>query len=134
MSNAATNPRDGHDHAEHHTSDYVRVWVWLLILLAISVVGPMFEIPALTLVTAFGIAIVKAYLVARNFMHINIEPKYVVYLLTTMLMFMFLFVAGVSPDVLRHDGRNWNNESAKAEVERVLEAEAAGGHGHGAHH
>jgi len=57
-----------------------------------------------------------------------------VYLLVTMLMFMFLFVAGVSPDVLRHDGRNWENEAAKAEVERVLEAEAKGGHGHGGHH
>lgn len=127
MSEAAAHT-DAHD--EHHI-DYVAVWKKLVILLVISVVGPMFEIPWLTLVTAFGIAVVKAYLVARNFMHLNIEPKYVVYLLTTMLLFIFLFVAGVSPDVLRHDGHNWENEAAHREVNRALEAQGQGG---GAHH
>ena len=33
----------------HEHPNYVKIWYWLLVLLAISVVGPMFEIPALTL-------------------------------------------------------------------------------------
>ena len=37
----------------------------------------MFGIQGVTLITAFGIAIVKAYLVAKNFMHINVEPRFV---------------------------------------------------------
>jgi hypothetical protein len=67
----------------------------------------MIGIQAVTLITAFGIAVVKAYLVAKNFMHINVEPKYVVYLMTTMLVFMLLFFAGVAPDVMKFEGSNW---------------------------
>ena len=61
----------------------------------------------MTLITAFGIAIVKAYLVAKNFMHLNIEPRYAVYLLTTMLVFMLLFFAGSAADIMKHEGANW---------------------------
>ena len=52
---------------------YVKIWAVLLVLLAVSIVGPMFEQPTLTLITAFGIAIVKASLVATYFMHLNVE-------------------------------------------------------------
>jgi heme/copper-type cytochrome/quinol oxidase subunit 3 len=60
----------------------------------VSVIGPMFEIQVVTLVTAFGIAVVKAYLVAKNFMHVTIEKRYIVYMVTTCLIFMLLFFAG----------------------------------------
>ena len=95
-------------HDEHHEHpNYVRIWAILLVLLVISVLGPMLEIRVVTLITAFGIAIVKAYMVAKNFMHLNIEPRYVVYLMATMLVFMLLFFAGVAPDVMRFEGVNW---------------------------
>ncbi len=97
-----------HSHAhEHAHPNYVKVWAILLGLLVVSVVGPMAEIQWLTLVTAFGIAVVKAYLVARNFMHINIEKRYIVYMMTTCLVFMLLFFAGVAPDVMKHSGSGW---------------------------
>jgi len=95
-------------HDEHHEHpNYVKIWAILLALLIVSVLGPMIGIQAVTLITAFGIALVKAYLVAKNFMHINVEPKYVVYLMTTMLVFMLLFFAGVAPDVMKFEGSNW---------------------------
>jgi caa(3)-type oxidase subunit IV len=95
-------------HDEHHEHpNYVKIWAVLLALLIVSVLGPMIGIQAVTLITAFGIAVVKAYLVAKNFMHINVEPKYVVYLMTTMLVFMLLFFAGVAPDVMKFEGSNW---------------------------
>ncbi len=124
------------EHADHHHVDYVTVWKWLVGLLVISVVGPMFEIQALTLVTAFGIAVVKAYLVVKHFMHLNLEKRYVAYFVGTALVFMFLFYAGVSPDVMNHTGRNWSNVAAKQETQRVLqqiEAAKQSGHGHGDH-
>jgi caa(3)-type oxidase subunit IV len=93
--------------AEHHEVNYVRIWQILLVLLVISVAGPFLEIQAVTLITAFGIAIVKAYLVAKNFMHLNVEPRYAVYLLLTVLTFMLLFFAGAAPDVMKHEGANW---------------------------
>jgi caa(3)-type oxidase subunit IV len=94
------------EHAEHEVN-YVKIWMILLALLVVSILGPFLGIKVVTLITAFGIAIVKAYLVAKNFMHLNIEPRYVVYLLLTMLVFMLLLFAGVAPDVMKHEGTNW---------------------------
>ncbi len=94
-----------HEHIDH--PNYVKIWGILCVLLVISVAGPFLGIPVVTLITAFGIAIVKAYIVAKNFMHLNIQPRFVVYLLTTMVVFMLLFFAGVAPDVMEHEGDNW---------------------------
>lgn len=115
-------------HAQHHPINYVRVWQILCVLLAISVVGPMVGIRWLTLLTAFGIAGVKAYLVATRFMHLNLEKKFVTYIVVTMLILMALFFGGVSPDVMRHEGQRWENTAAKAEVARGLTAAPAAHH------
>lgn len=94
-------------HAAHSEQHYVRVWALLCGLLVVSVVGPMIGIQLLTLITAFGIAIVKAYLVAKNFMHVNIEGRWVVYLLIGMVAFMVVLFWGVAPDVMEHSGHRW---------------------------
>ena len=124
-----------HDHAsvepgyeEHtHHGDYVRIWAILVVLLVVSVAGPFLGHPLITLVTAFGIALVKAYLVVKNFMHINVAPRYVAYLVGTCLMFMLLFFAGGAPDVMKADGTNWSKPAWVA----AHEAAAQGGAGHG---
>jgi len=87
--------------------DYVKIYFLLLALFTVSVLGPMAEIRWLTLITAFGIAFVKAYLVASRFMHLNIEKKYVTYLLLVMVAASALFFAGVAPDVMFHGGQGW---------------------------
>ena len=122
----------GADHG-HSPKFYVKIWAILLGLLVVSVVGPMLEIRAITLATAFGIAFVKAFLVVKHFMHLPIEKKYVTYLLGAMLAAMALMVGAVSADVLKHDGKNWENVAAKASVKRGEEAAknaAAHGDGH----
>lgn len=135
----AGSPGHGHD-AGHHVN-YVKIYWILLALLVVSVAGPFVGIHAVTLITAFGIAVVKAYLVAANFMHLKVEKRYVVYLMATVVALMLLFYAGVSPDVMQHRGRQWENVAAqnwsKDAVKRAEEDEArhkAGeGHGHEAH-
>jgi len=93
---------------EHvHHPNYVRVWAILLALLGVSVIGPLFGVKVVTLITAFGVACVKAYMVAKNFMHINIAQRYVTYLVATGLLFMLLFFAGTAPDVMKPSGENW---------------------------
>jgi caa(3)-type oxidase subunit IV len=125
---------DGHGHG-HHESFYVRIWGVLLVLLVISVVGPIIgekmNLPTLTLITAFGIALVKAYLVIKHFMHLTIEKRYIGWLMLTMLAFMLIFVAGVSPDVMKHEGQRWVNTAAQDVVKKGLEADAAKPHGEG---
>ena len=93
--------------SEHHHPNYVKIWAILVVLLGVSVIGPEFGIRAVTLFTAFGIAIIKAYMVAKNFMHVSTEPRFVTYLLMTGVLFMVLFFAGAAPDVMKAEGRNW---------------------------
>ena len=127
-------PHAGHDahaahaaHSEHTPEHYGKIAKILMVLAAISYLGPMLGIQAVTLITAFGIACVKAFLVIKHFMHLTIEKKFVNYFLITAVAFMFLFFAGASPDVMEHQGRNWDNVAAKAETARAIEAHAAGG-------
>lgn len=133
----------------HGQAFYVKIWGILLVLLLISILGPVaaphIEDAAagagahflkgwmITIMAAFGIAVYKAYLVAANFMHLNIEKRYISYLLGTMLMLMLLFFAGVAPDVMKHKGQNWENVAVEAEIDRALEAQESGSHG-GEHH
>ena len=99
-------------HAGHtHHPNYVKIWAILLALLIVSVAGPFIGIKLVTLITAFGIAIVKAYLVVKNFMHIDLAAKVVTYLILTMVLFMLLFFAGTAPDVMESHGSNWEKPS-----------------------
>jgi caa(3)-type oxidase subunit IV len=125
-------------HAEHHGEhpNYLKIYVILLLLLGVSVAGPYLGIKAVTLITAFGIAVVKAYLVAANFMHLKVEKTYIAYLLLAALALLSLFYAGVSPDVMKHRGRQWENVAAQDWSKRALaedKAERESGHGHEEH-
>ena len=95
------------DAPRHDETNYVAIWGVLCALLGVSVLGPMVGVRLLTLMTAFGIAIVKAYMVCRYFMHLNIEKKWVVYILGFMLALMVVFFGGVAPDVSRPEGLRW---------------------------
>lgn len=100
----------GHE-GDHGHINYVKIWFWLVILLAVSVAGPELEIFWVTMVTAFGIAFVKAYMVMKHFMHLTFEPRYVTYIIATSVVFMLLFFAAVAPDVMEPEGTQWQKPS-----------------------
>jgi caa(3)-type oxidase subunit IV len=116
---------EGHD-GGHHVN-YFRIYIILLVLFAISVAGPeVGEFTGLrwiTLITAFGIALVKANLVINNFMHLRWEKRLMKWMLSTSLILMALMVAGVAPDVMNHRGANWENLAAQAAVARGVDGE-----------
>ena len=129
---------DAHGHVAHPS--YFKIWAILTALLVVSVTGTLLHLPIptnITVTVAFTVAVIKAYMVARYFMHINIEKKYVAYLVGAMLMLMFLMVGAVSPDVLKHEGANWKNKAAADWVEKGLKEAPAepeeGGAKPGAH-
>ena len=115
---------------------YVRIYALLLVLLAVSIVGPMVgealdkEVAifgvrfglgiTVTLITAFGIAVWKASLVIKHFMHLSIERPIAKIFLAASVLLLALFWGGVAPDVQLHDGRMWENLAAKEAVERGL--------------
>lgn len=120
----------------HEPKHYIKIWAILCVLLVVSIIGPEFGIKIVTLITAFGIAFVKAYLVVKEFMHLNVQKPYVIYMLVTCLVFMVLMFAGVAPDVMKHEGANWKNvaaEQARIDAEKAAASGAHGGHG-GEHH
>jgi caa(3)-type oxidase subunit IV len=131
-------PHAAHADAASHEKHYVKVWALLLVLLLISFVGPIIggslrdggTITAglartITLITAFGIAVYKAWLVAKNFMHVTVQPRFVIYMLSTVLVFMLLFYAGTAPDVMEHEGANWAKPNPHGVIpERALHPEA----------
>jgi len=119
------------DHAEHAHPNYEKIYIYLLVLLLISFMGPFLEIRIVTLITAFGIAIVKAYMVAKNFMHVNVEPRFVVYLMSTMLVFMLLLFAGVAPDVMKFAGTNWDKPYVSTQLRPASHTEYGESRGHG---
>jgi caa(3)-type oxidase subunit IV len=102
-------------HVQH--PNYVRIWAILVALLLVSVVGSMSHIRDVVLIAAFGVALVKAYLVAKNFMHVNVEKRWVPYLLIMCLLFIAILFAGVSPDVMKHTGLNWNKNPVNQSVQ-----------------
>jgi caa(3)-type oxidase subunit IV len=128
-----------HGDAAHPRTNYVKVWGILLALMALSLMPEFAKLAgihmgtAITIFLAFGVAFVKAYLVAVKFMHITHEPKYVTYFVMVCLGFMVVMFAGVAPDVLRHDGLRWSNVAAKDFIRKAEAAQAAGG-GHGQEH
>jgi caa(3)-type oxidase subunit IV len=97
-------------HVQH--PNYVKVWAILVALLVVSLVGSMSHVRVVLLIAAFGVAFVKAYLVAKNFMHVNVEKRWVPYLLIMCLLFIAILFAGVAPDVMQHSGLNWNKNPA----------------------
>lgn len=113
--------------SEQHHIDYKKVYFTLLALLVVSVAGPFLGIQWVTLLTAFGIAGVKAYLVIQNFMHLRAEKIIAKLFLASALLLMALYFFGVAPDVMKHEGQNWENLAAQEAVARGIAVE--GDHG-----
>lgn len=105
-----------------HHPNYKKIYFVLLGLLVVSILGPEIGIVWVTLVTAFGIALVKANLVVQNFMHLRWEKRIMKWMLTTSVVLMFLFFAGTAPDVMKHEGHRWINDSALAATARGIPA------------
>jgi caa(3)-type oxidase subunit IV len=107
--------------SEHQHPNYKKIYFTLVGLLVISVLGPFVGLVWVTLITAFGIALVKANMVVQNFMHLRWEKGLMKWVLASSLVLMFLFFAGVAPDVMKHTGTGWRNDAAIAATERGIE-------------
>ena len=119
-----------HSTPHHGPQYYVKIWAILLVLLIISIIGPELGIRSVTLITAFGIAIVKAVMVAAYFMHLNVEKRIAWLLIGSMFIAMLLFVAGIAPDVGKMEGRNWENRAHKERAALHQATPAQGGEEH----
>ncbi|OGU00685.1 MAG: hypothetical protein A2085_02855 [Gemmatimonadetes bacterium GWC2_71_10] len=118
--------------ASHHPN-YKKIYLTLVILLAISVAGPFIGIKWVTIITAFGIAFVKANMVIQNFMHLKWERRIAKYVLAASGALLLLFYYGVAPDVQAHRGQHWVNDDALAATARGIPAPHGSEGGEAAH-
>ena len=123
--------------AGHKHPSYGKIYIALLILFVVSVAGPevahIFGMEGvsrtvLVLTTAFGIALVKAYMVCAYFMHLKFEKIYAPYILLAMVTLLFIFFFGTATDVMKPKGHNWVKEYD--EQVGVDEAKARYDHAH----
>lgn len=78
----------------------VRVWRWLVALLAAGLVAFILPIPRLAvIVLIFAVAAVKAALVVRNYMHLKAEHL-LIYLIALVPVLLFLgLLLALMPDI-----------------------------------
>jgi caa(3)-type oxidase subunit IV len=123
------------EHEEHAHINYIKIYFILLALFVVSIVGPEIGTKlgskTITLITAFGIAGVKAYLVCAYFMHLKFELRMISLMLISCVGFLFLFFIGVAPDVMQKKGSNWNTTiKVTAEKEAPHESHHSGADTH----
>jgi len=103
-----------HDHGHSHEAHYIRIWAILVVLLVVSYFGPMVASKLgwhwLLLTTAFGVAVIKAYMVAKNFMHINVEQPIIHFMMITGVALMVLLYGAISPDIQQGSGQHWQKD------------------------
>lgn len=90
-------------HAKH--PPYVAIWVFLLALLGVSLALGYLGNVALATTLIFGIAAVKALVVAIYYMRLKWEPNYVPWIFWIGLIFMVILFFGLIPDIVHQYGR-----------------------------
>jgi cytochrome c oxidase subunit 4 len=84
---------DTHDTQDTHITGYrfgILIWVDLLILTLLTIEIAQFDFQALTVIVALVIASIKSFLVAKHFMHLKFENRF---LNTVVLGVGILFLA-----------------------------------------
>ena len=97
--------------SDNHDATYMKVWYWLGGLTALEVGVALSKFLAWNVLVGglVGLAIVKAILVAAYFMHLNIERKYIWWLLLAAVLFLLVLFYGVAPDIMKSHGVNWKS-------------------------
>jgi caa(3)-type oxidase subunit IV len=85
-----------------HRQHYLTIWYWLMALVVISVALSAVLPKTQALALIFIIAVVKALLVARNFMHMKSESAIIYALALVPLAFVVIFLFGLFPDFVYH--------------------------------
>ncbi len=83
----------------HGHPNYFRIFIYLLVLLAVSLVAGYVLSPLAAVLVIFITAIIKGALVMANFMHLKFEPKLVWLIVGVFLFVVLALYWGVFPDI-----------------------------------
>ncbi len=85
-----------------HSRHYLAIWYWLMALVVVSVAAASFLPKRQALVLIFTVALIKAFLVARNYMHLKNERAIIYAMALVPLTFIIIFLLGLFPDFVQH--------------------------------
>jgi caa(3)-type oxidase subunit IV len=78
------------------------IWYWLMALVIVSVGASVVLPKAEALMLIFTVAVIKALLVARNYMHLKHEKAIIYAIALVPLAFVIIFLIGMFPDFVYH--------------------------------
>ena len=81
-----------------HNRHYVIIWIWLLALVVLSVAAASVLSKFQAMVLIFAVAIIKALLVARNYMHLKNERAIIYAMVLVPLAFVIILLFALFPD------------------------------------
>ena len=81
-----------------HSRHYLMIWIWLLALVVLSVAAASILPKTQSLVLIFAVAILKALLVARNYMHLKNERAIIYAMVLIPLTFVIILLFALFPD------------------------------------
>jgi cytochrome c oxidase subunit 4 len=84
----------------HGHPNYLRIYITLIVLFAITVFASLLHNPLIIFLIVFVISVVKASMVLLYFMHLKWEPKLIWLLLGIALMTLTFLFIGLYPDVV----------------------------------
>jgi len=88
--------------SDAHSRHYLTIWLWLMALVILSVAAASVLPKLQAMVLIFSVAIVKAFLVARHYMHLKHERAIIYAIALVPLVFVVIFLIGLFPDFVYH--------------------------------
>jgi len=87
---------------EETRPNYFLVWVWLVVLVIISILASLVLPKSAALIVIFAAATTKALLVALNYMHLRYERLLLYALAIVPLVVVFVLMLALFPDFVFH--------------------------------
>ena len=84
------------------TRQYLVTWYWLGALVVLSVSAAYLLPKRQAIASIFIVAVVKAGLVARNYMHLKHETAIIYAIAIVPIVFIVIFLIGLFPDFVYH--------------------------------
>jgi caa(3)-type oxidase subunit IV len=88
------------------TRHYLNIWLWLMALVVVSVAAASLLPKLQAMVLVFTVAIIKALMVARHYMHLKNEKALFYALALVPLAFIIIFLFSLFPDFVYHVTKN----------------------------
>jgi caa(3)-type oxidase subunit IV len=85
-----------------HSRHYLIIWLWLMALVLVSVAAATILPKGQAVLLIFTVAVVKAVMVALNYMHLKFEKPLIYAIVLVPVAFIVIFLFGLFPDFVDH--------------------------------